>query len=91
MNPLLRNCGWARDEIAGLAPAIDLWCGDALMPASFVSPGRSGAWGCGIVLANATSVEVDVCERLGRALERIGSSDVLDSNDPARLEFQVMH
>jgi 23S rRNA (adenine2030-N6)-methyltransferase len=87
----VENCGWARDEIAGLAPNIDLWCGDALMPASFIYPGRSGAWGCGIVLANATSVEVDICERLGRALERIGSSDVLDGNDPARLGFRVMH
>jgi hypothetical protein len=39
---------------AGLAPDVDLWCRDALMPASFVYPSRSGAWGCGVVLANAT-------------------------------------
>lgn len=82
--------GWARDEIARLAPDVKLWCGDTLMPASFVYPGRSGAWGCGVVLANATSIEVDVCERLGHALERISASDFLNGNDPARLRFQVM-
>jgi hypothetical protein len=81
--------GWARDAIAGLAPDVELWCGDALMPASFIFPDRSGAWGCGVVLANATSVEVGVCERLGHALERICASDVLNGNDPARLRFQV--
>jgi hypothetical protein len=81
---------WARDEIAGLAPNVELWCGDALMPASFIFPNGSGAWGCGVVLANATSVEVDVCTRLGHALERISASDFLNGNDPARLTFQVM-
>jgi hypothetical protein len=60
------------------------------MPASFVYPEKSGAWGCGVVLANATSVEMGVCERLGHALERIGASDTLDGNDPARLRFHVM-
>jgi hypothetical protein len=82
--------GWARDEIAGLAPEVELWCGDTIMPTSFTYPGRSGAWGCGIVLANATNIEVDVCERLGHALERISESDFINDNDPARLGFQVM-
>ena len=80
--------GWARDKIARLAPRIKLWCGDTIIPASFVYPGRPGAWGCGVVLANATSAELDVCERLGYALERL--SDLLEGNDPERLEFQVM-
>lgn len=86
----VEQCGWARDEIARLALDVELWCGDTLMPASFIYPGRSGAWGCGVVLANATSVEVGVCERLGHALERISASDFLNGNDPARLRFQVM-
>jgi hypothetical protein len=82
--------GWARDEIARLAPGVQLWCGDTLMPASFIWPGRPGPWGCGIVLANPKSAEVSVCERLGHALERIGEDDIVDSNEPARLEFRVM-
>ena len=82
--------GWARDAIAGLAPDVELWCGDMLMPASFIFPDRSGAWGCGVLLANATSVELDVCTQLGHALERISASDILNGNDPARLTFQIM-
>ncbi|HSR33568.1 MAG TPA: 23S rRNA (adenine(2030)-N(6))-methyltransferase RlmJ [Anaerolineae bacterium] len=82
--------GWAREEIARLAPGVELWCGDTLMPASFIYPGRTGAWGCGVVLANATSVEVGVCERLGHALERMSESDFAAGNDPARLAFQVV-
>jgi hypothetical protein len=82
--------GWARDEIARLVPSVELWCGDTLMPASFIYPGRPGAWGCGVVLANATSVEVGVCEQLGHALERMSEGDFLDGNDPARLAFQVV-
>ena len=82
--------GWARDKIARLAADVKLWCGDTLMPASFVYPGRPGAWGCGIVLANATSAEVGVCERLGHALERIGEGDFVDGNEPPRLRFRVM-
>jgi hypothetical protein len=82
--------GWARDAIGRLAPDVELWCGDAIMPASFVFPGRSGAWGCGVVLANATSAEIGVCKRLGHALERMSASDILEGNDPARLKFQVM-
>lgn len=81
--------GWARDEIAALAPGVELWCGDVLMPASFIYPDRSGAWGCGVVLANAREVEVAACERLGRALERISASDVERNNVPSRLNFQV--
>ena len=82
--------GWARDEIGNLAPDVELWCGDALMPASFTWPGRSGPWGCGIVLANATSAEVSACERLGQALQRIGEDDLVEGNEPERLEFRVM-
>jgi 23S rRNA A2030 N6-methylase RlmJ len=82
--------GWARDEIAALARGADLWCGDVLMPASFIYPDRSGAWGCGVVLANATGAEATACERLGPALERITATDVVRRNDPERLRFQVM-
>jgi hypothetical protein len=82
--------GWACDTIAKLAPGIDLWCGDVLMPASFIYTGRSGAWGCGIVLANATEAEVEACQQLGRALERISVDDVHTGNDPDRLSFQVI-
>ena len=82
--------GWARDEIGRLAPDVELWCGDALIPASFVFPDRPGAWGCGVLLANATSAEVDVCKRLGHALERMSEGDFLNGNDPARLAFQVV-
>jgi hypothetical protein len=82
--------GWAGDEIGRLAPDAELWCGDALMPASFVFPDRSGAWGCVVVLANATSAEIDVCERVGHALERISVDDFLEGNDPPRLRFQVI-
>jgi hypothetical protein len=82
--------GWAREEIARLAPGVELWCGDTLMPASFIFPGRSGAWGCGVVLANATAVELAACERLGQALERINTADLHSDNDPDRLRFQVM-
>src|SRR5262249_8996653 len=57
----VEQCGWAHDEISRLAPGISMWCGDALMPACFVYPGRTGAWGCGIVLANMASSEACVC------------------------------
>jgi hypothetical protein len=80
---------WARDAIAGLAPAVDLWCGDALMPIQYIYPDRSGPWGCGIVLANATSVEVDACQRLGHALERMSAGDPIQGNDPASLTFII--
>jgi 23S rRNA (adenine2030-N6)-methyltransferase len=82
--------GWARHEIARLAPGVELWCGDVLIPASFVYPGRPGAWGCGVVLANMTSPETHVCEQLGRGLERISETDVLEGNDPPRLTFSVV-
>jgi len=82
--------GWAYDEIAKLAPGIDLWCGDVLMPASFIYPDRSGAWGCGIMLANATKAEVNSCRRLGRALERISAADLHPGNIPDRLEFRMI-
>jgi hypothetical protein len=82
--------GWARREIASLAPDVALWCGDALMPASFVYPDRTGAWGCGVVLANAMTHEMKMCERLGHALARINEGDVSKDNDPDRLTFQVL-
>lgn len=82
--------GWARDVIAGLAPRAQLWCGDVLMPASLVYPGMSGAWGCGVVLANATETETRACESLGRGLERVCQGDVVEGNDPLRLSFKVM-
>ena len=53
------------------------------MPASFTWPGRPGPWGCGVVLANPTSAEVDLCQRLGQALERLGEDDFVAGNDPA--------
>ncbi|HEY2955623.1 MAG TPA: 23S rRNA (adenine(2030)-N(6))-methyltransferase RlmJ [Candidatus Eisenbacteria bacterium] len=82
--------GWARGEISDRAPGVELWCGDALMPASHVYPGLAGAWGCGVVLANFTSAESAACERLGRALERISAGDVVDHNEPSRLTFSVL-
>jgi hypothetical protein len=82
--------GWAYDEISRLSPGINIWCGDVLMPACLVYPGRTGAWGCGVVLANMTGSEARVCERLGRALERISEAEVVASNDPAQLTFRVI-
>jgi hypothetical protein len=83
--------GWARDAIAGLAPTVELWCGDILMPIQYTYPDRSGAWGCGIVLANATSAEVDACQRLGHALQRMSAGDPIQGNDPALLTFHGLH
>jgi len=82
--------GWAHREISRIAPGVKLWCGDALMPARLVYPGMPAAWGCGVVLANMTSLEARVCERLGRALERISETDVVEGNDPPRLTFRVI-
>ncbi|MFN2105179.1 MAG: hypothetical protein ACK2U0_20900 [Candidatus Promineifilaceae bacterium] len=82
--------GWAFEEIAKLAPYVDLWCGDMLMPASFIYPQRSGAWGCGILLANASRPELEACRRLGRALERISAGDLHEGNEPAQLTFRVV-
>jgi hypothetical protein len=82
--------GWAHSEISQLVPGVNLWCGDVLMPACLVYPGTTGAWGCGVVLANMTSWEARACERLGRALERVSETDLVESNDPPRLTFQVI-
>jgi len=82
--------GWAHDEISRLAPGVNMWCGDALMPACLVYPGRTGAWGCGVVLANMTSSESRLCERLGRALEQISVTDAAPGNDPSQLTFRVI-
>lgn len=82
--------GWARDEIAGMASGVELWCGDAQMPASFIYPDRRGAWGCGIVLANMTPEETELCRRMGRALEDICDDDRAPGNAPDRLDFRVI-
>jgi hypothetical protein len=76
--------------IAVLTPHAELWCGDVLIPASLVYPGMPGAWGCGVVLANATETETRICERLGRGLERISEGDVVEGNDPSQLSFKVI-
>jgi hypothetical protein len=80
----------AREEISCLVPGVDLWCGDVVIPSPFVYPGRSGAWGCGVVLANMTATEAEMCARLGTALQRISADDVLAGNEPVRLEFAVV-
>jgi 23S rRNA A2030 N6-methylase RlmJ len=82
--------GWARHAISHLTPDADLWCGDMLMPASFVYPERDGAFGCGIVLANMSAIEAATCARLGTALERISADDLAPNNDPACLSFMVI-
>lgn len=82
--------GWAHDEISRLTPGISLWCGDVVMPACHVYLERTGAWGCGVVLANMTSSEAHACERLGCALERISKTDAVASNDPSKLTFRVI-
>ncbi|MEZ4709434.1 MAG: 23S rRNA (adenine(2030)-N(6))-methyltransferase RlmJ [Caldilineaceae bacterium] len=82
-----RRC-WAYHEIMEHAPTAEMWCGDTLIPASFVYPGRSGAWGCGVVLTNTSSIEVDACRQLGYALERICASDYARDNEPSKLIFQ---
>lgn len=87
----LAERGWAIDAIAGLAPGVDLWCGDTIMPISFTYPDRSGLFGCGIVLANATLAERATCRQLGQALERIGATDVIEGSSPPQLDFQVIH
>jgi len=71
-------------------PGINVWCGDTLMPACLVYPGTTGAWGCGVVLANVTRSEAYACERLGRALERISETDAVENNDPSQLTFRVI-
>lgn len=78
---------WALSEIAALAPGVALWCGDALIPSPFIFPERAGVWGCGIVLANATELEISACARFGRALERVNRADRLPDNDPPALAF----
>lgn len=81
---------WAREELSRLTPGTDLWCGAITVPSPFVYPERSGLWGCGIVLANMTPAEAQMCARLGSALERISADDVLPHNEPSRLEFAVI-
>jgi 23S rRNA A2030 N6-methylase RlmJ len=82
--------GWARHAISRLAPGVNLWCGDMLIPSPFVFPERSGVWGCGVVLANMTTTETELCARLGLALEEVSTDDVLTNNEPPRLNFAVL-
>ena len=82
--------GWAREAISKLANGVELWCGDVVMPASFVFPERTGAWGCGVVLANMTRTETRVCAALGTALEGISESDVVRNNNPPGVSFRVL-
>jgi 23S rRNA A2030 N6-methylase RlmJ len=82
--------GWAQKEISRRVPGVNLWCGDVLMPARLVYPERTGAWGCGMVLANMTNSEAHDCERLGCALERISETDIVKGNDPPHLTFRVI-
>jgi 23S rRNA (adenine2030-N6)-methyltransferase len=84
----LEERGWARRAVAELAPGVELWCGDTIMPISFTYPERSGLFGCGIVLANATAAEQETCHRLGLALERISGNDIVPGNDPPYLTYQ---
>jgi 23S rRNA A2030 N6-methylase RlmJ len=86
----LNKRGWARHAIARLAPNVDLWCGDMMIPSPFVFPDQIGVWGCGVVLANMTSVEAETCARLGTALERVSIDDVVAGNEPSRLAFAVI-
>ena len=86
----IEDRGWAKAAISKRAPNADVWCGDMLVPSPFVYPDRPGVWGCGIVLANMTSVEAESCRRLGAALERISVSDRLPDNEPPGVQFQVM-
>jgi 23S rRNA A2030 N6-methylase RlmJ len=86
----LEERGWARQAMAELAPGVSLWCGDAIMPLQFTYPERSGLFGCGIVLANASEVEKAACRKLGKSLERISAADKVQGNDPPKLFFQVM-
>ena len=82
--------GWARHAISRLAPGVDLWCGDMLIPSPFVYPERGGAWGCGVVLANMSTTEREMGARLGAALEEVSVGDVLPDNEPSRLTFAVL-
>jgi len=79
--------GWAMEEIAEFAPDVRLWCGDMLMPKSFVYPEEMGAWGCGVVLANGCDKEVKACMELGRALEAMHENDTIRGNAPDRMMF----
>ena len=80
---------WARRKFTKLAPEVQFWCGDLLSPSSFIRPGTNGAWGCGIVLANAHITEVAACARLGQALQRLCEDDVLAGNEPPRVMFEI--
>lgn len=82
--------GWALEEISRLTPSMALWCGDILVPSTFVYPERFGAWGCGIVLANMTEIEIKACTELGEALERVYSNNILLHNKPEKVTFSVI-
>jgi len=86
----MRERGWASDAISRLAPGIDVWCGDMLMPAPFIYPERMGPWGCGVVLANMTAIEATTCAQLGVVLERISAGDVATDNEPSCSSFTII-
>ncbi len=84
----LEEHGRMRDTIADLAPGVQLWCGETIMPMTFTYPSRSGLFGCGIILANATPAERTLCHRLGEALQRISATNVVKGNNPPNLTYR---
>jgi 23S rRNA A2030 N6-methylase RlmJ len=82
--------GWALKTIASQTRGVNLWCGDLLIPSPFVYVGRTGTWGCGIVLANMNVEVMQACARLGHALERAYADDLAADNEPPRISFRVM-
>jgi len=86
----LAQRGWAHAVLARAVPRTRLWCGDIVFPAAHVYPDRAGAWGCGIVLANASEAAGAACDRLGRALERISRDNRARGNRPERLSFEAL-
>src|SRR5947199_14984 len=96
-DPALEGCAYLKAlmDMPGLYPGSATLAMRALGTSATyvlcdVDPERSGAWGWGVVLANATEEEVRACERLGRGLERVSETDVVEGNDPSRLSFAVM-
>jgi hypothetical protein len=86
----IENRGWPKAALSKRAPNANVWCGDMLVPSPFVYPDRPGVWGCGVVLANMTSLEIESCRRLGTALERISCADRLQGNEPSSVQFLVV-
>ncbi|MBN2041288.1 MAG: 23S rRNA (adenine(2030)-N(6))-methyltransferase RlmJ [Spirochaetes bacterium] len=82
------DTGHPLKEMTKLAPDVNFWSGEVLLPSPFIYPERSGFWGCGIVLANVSEKEKETCSALGNALERIYANDILKGNVPDRLKFK---